>query len=55
MVTEICPLKNFYAAEKYHQDYYQQNQNQGYCSLVFTPKIERFEKVFKDKSNADLR
>ncbi|MCK7467621.1 MAG: peptide-methionine (S)-S-oxide reductase [Desulfosudis oleivorans] len=49
IVTEISPLKKFYPAEKYHQDYYEQNPNQGYCSFVITPKIEKFEKVFKDK------
>ena len=52
IVTEISPLKNFYSAEKYHQDYYEQNPNQGYCSFVITPKIEKFEKVFKDKLKA---
>jgi peptide-methionine (S)-S-oxide reductase len=49
IVTEISPLKKFYSAEKYHQDYYEQNPNQGYCSFVITPKIEKFEQVFKDK------
>ncbi len=52
ILTEISPLKNFYPAEKYHQDYYEQNPNQGYCSFVITPKIEKFEKVFKDKLKA---
>lgn len=49
IVTEISPFKKFYPAEKYHQNYYEQNPNQGYCSFVITPKIEKFEKVFKDK------
>lgn len=49
IVTEISPFKKFYPAEKYHQDYYEQNPNQGYCSFVITPKIEKFEKVFKNK------
>jgi peptide-methionine (S)-S-oxide reductase len=49
IITEISPLKKFYLAEKYHQDYYKQNPNQNYCSFVITPKIEKFEKVFKDK------
>ena len=52
IVTEISPLKKFYPAEKYHQDYYQQNPNQGYCSFVITPKIEKFERIFKDKMKA---
>ncbi len=49
IVTEISPLKEFYEAEKYHQDYYENNPNQGYCSFVITPKLEKFKKVFKEK------
>lgn len=49
IVTEILPYKNFYPAEQYHQDYYNNNQNQGYCRFVIAPKIEKFEKVFKAK------
>lgn len=49
IVTEIAPLTKFYKAEKYHQDYYQNNPYQGYCAFVITPKVEKFEKVFKDK------
>lgn len=49
IVTEISPFTNFYPAEKYHQNYYEQNPNQGYCSFVITPKIEKFEKIFKTK------
>ena len=48
IVTEISPLKNFYKAEEYHQDYFSKNPNQGYCNFVIVPKIEKFEKVFKD-------
>ena len=49
IVTEITAYTNFYKAEKYHQNYYDQNPSQGYCSFVITPKIEKFEKIFKDK------
>jgi peptide-methionine (S)-S-oxide reductase len=49
IVTEVSPLINFYLAEDYHQDYYAKNPNQGYCRLVVQPKVEKFEKVFKDK------
>jgi len=48
IVTEISELRKFYKAEDYHQDYYENNTNQGYCAFVITPKIEKFEKVFKD-------
>ena len=49
IVTEISPLTNFFSAEGYHQDYYKNNPNQGYCAFVIAPKVEKFEKVFKDK------
>jgi peptide-methionine (S)-S-oxide reductase len=49
IVTEISPFKVFYKAENYHQDYYNNNPNQGYCVYVIAPKLEKFEKLFKDK------
>lgn len=49
VVTEISPYKMFYKAEKYHQNYYNENGNQPYCSLVIRPKLEKFHKVFSDK------
>jgi peptide-methionine (S)-S-oxide reductase len=49
IVTEISPFAVFYKAEDYHQDYFEKNPHQGYCSFVITPKVEKFEKVFKDK------
>jgi peptide-methionine (S)-S-oxide reductase len=49
IVTTIEPLKEFYMAENYHQDYYQANPNQMYCRYVIKPKMEKFEKVFKEK------
>ncbi len=49
IVTIIEPFKNFYPAENYHQNYYNNNQNQGYCRFVIAPKLEKFQKVFKDK------
>lgn len=49
IVTEISEFKKFYKAEDYHQNYYNQNGNQPYCSFVITPKIEKFKKVFADK------
>lgn len=49
IVTEISPLKNYYKAENYHQDYYSQNPNQGYCQYVIAPKLDKFRKAFKDK------
>ncbi len=49
IVTEIVPYKNYYEAEEYHQNYYNQNGSQGYCQYVIQPKVEKFEKIFKDK------
>ena len=49
IVTTIEPFKNFYPAENYHQNYYNANQNQGYCRFVIAPKLEKFEKAFKNK------
>jgi len=49
IVTEISPLTNYFPAENYHQDYYNNNPNQGYCAFVIAPKLEKFRKVFKDK------
>jgi peptide-methionine (S)-S-oxide reductase len=49
IVTEISPFTNFYSAEKYHQNYFDNNPAQPYCSFVIAPKVEKFEKVFKSK------
>lgn len=48
IVTAIEPLKNFYKAENYHQDYFENNPKQPYCQMVVNPKVEKFEKLFKD-------
>jgi len=44
IVTEILPLKTFYKAEAYHQNYFRSNPNQPYCQVVIQPKVEKFEK-----------
>jgi len=44
IVTEIVPLKKFYKAEDYHQEYYDNNSNAPYCQVVITPKLEKLEK-----------
>lgn len=49
IVTEISAFRNFYAAEEYHQNFYTNNPNYGYCAYVIRPKLDKFEKVFKDK------
>jgi peptide-methionine (S)-S-oxide reductase len=49
IVTEISPFSEFYPAEDYHQRYFERNPNQMYCRVVIGPKLEKFQKVFKDK------
>lgn len=47
VVTEISEFKVFYKAEDYHQDYFENNPYQPYCSFVIEPKIKKFMKEFK--------
>jgi peptide-methionine (S)-S-oxide reductase len=47
IVTEITAIKNFYPAEKYHQNYFNANPAQSYCQFVIRPKVEKFNKEFK--------
>jgi peptide-methionine (S)-S-oxide reductase len=46
IVTEISPLINYYVAEDYHQDYYENNQNAGYCQVVIAPKVRKFMREY---------
>lgn len=48
IVTELLPLANYWPAEDYHQDYYERNPNQGYCSFVVGPKVAKFRKGFAE-------
>jgi peptide-methionine (S)-S-oxide reductase len=43
IVTEITPLKEFFAAENYHQNYYNENSGQGYCSFIIRPKVKKLQ------------
>jgi peptide-methionine (S)-S-oxide reductase len=49
IVTEITAFTKFYPAEDYHKEYFRLHGSQPYCSFVIRPKVEKFEKVFKDK------
>jgi len=49
IVTEIVPFKTFYEAEDYHQEYFDLNPDQPYCTYVIKPKMEKLRKVFADK------
>ncbi len=49
IVTEIRPFKNFYAAEDYHQDFYDRNRDYPYCNVIIDPKIKKLYKNFGDR------
>ncbi|MEO6168659.1 MAG: peptide-methionine (S)-S-oxide reductase MsrA [Chitinophagales bacterium] len=49
VVTEIAPLKKFFAAENYHQDYFNANGDAPYCQFVIAPKVDKLQQLFKDK------
>lgn len=53
IVTQLSPVSTFFEAEDYHQNYYNQNKSQGYCSFVITPKIDKVRTYFKDKLKKD--
>jgi peptide-methionine (S)-S-oxide reductase len=52
VVTEVTPFANFYAAEDYHQDYFNLNGEQPYCQMVVRPKVEKFRKQYGDRLKA---
>jgi methionine-S-sulfoxide reductase len=54
IVTTVEPLTQFYKAEDYHQNYYENNKNQPYCKMVIQPKIEKFEKIFKNRLKKEM-
>lgn len=49
IVTEIAPATEFYVAEGYHHNYYNENASQPYCQFVVRPKVEKFVKTFANK------
>lgn len=48
LVTEVLPLANYWPAEAYHQDYFKQHPEQGYCAFVVGPKVAKLRKQFKE-------
>jgi len=52
IVTEVAPLKTFYPAEDYHQNYFDNNPSQPYCRAIVAPKVSKFRKQFLDKLKA---
>ncbi len=49
IVTEVAPLVDFYPAEAYHQGYYRNNPNQGYCQVVIAPKVAKFRQRYMNR------
>ena len=48
IVTEVVPLTKFYPAEDYHQNYYAQNQKQGYCQIIIAPKLQKVQEKYAE-------
>lgn len=49
VVTQVAPFKDFYSAEKYHQEYFARNPENPYCSVVIAPKLDKFRKQYLKK------
>ncbi len=49
IVTQIAPLRAYYKAEDYHQNYYRTHSSQPYCSIVIAPKLQKLYKAFASK------
>lgn len=50
IVTEVTPFREFYAAEDYHQKYFQRNPEQAYCRMVIAPKLKKFRQQYLEKT-----
>jgi peptide-methionine (S)-S-oxide reductase len=53
IITEIVPLDKFYRAEDYHQNYFNNNPQQGYCQVVINPKLAKLRQKFASKLKKD--
>ena len=52
VVTELAPRENYWRAEDYHQHYFANHPEQGYCAFVVAPKVEKFRRTFKARVRA---
>lgn len=55
IVTQVVPFEAFYKAEDYHQNYFNENGSQPYCTYVVRPKVEKFMKQFKDRVKTEYK
>ena len=49
IVTEVAPAATWFKAEDYHQDYFRQHPDQGYCAFIVAPKVAKFRKTFSNR------
>jgi peptide-methionine (S)-S-oxide reductase len=49
IVTEVVPFNKFYSAGEYHENFYKNNSNNGYCQFVIEPKLKKLQKLFREK------
>jgi peptide-methionine (S)-S-oxide reductase len=54
VVTELKPVQNYSRAEDYHQHYFENHPEQGYCAFVVAPKVEKFRKTFASRVRAGM-
>jgi peptide-methionine (S)-S-oxide reductase len=54
IVTEIVPLDHFYEAESYHQNYYNNHPDQGYCQIIINPKLQKLREKFTARLKPEL-
>ncbi|MEO8392968.1 MAG: peptide-methionine (S)-S-oxide reductase MsrA [Chloroflexota bacterium] len=52
IVTEVTPIETFYAAEAYHQEYFKNHPDQGYCRIIIAPKVAKFRKHYLEQLKA---
>lgn len=52
IVTQVAAFTEFYPAEDYHQEYFANHPNQGYCQMVIAPKVAKFRKHFFERLKA---
>jgi peptide-methionine (S)-S-oxide reductase len=55
IVTEITPFTNFYPAEEYHDDYYDNNRSAGYCVYVIDPKVKKLLATYSNEVRSEYK
>jgi len=55
IVTEISPFKNFYVAEDYHKDYYENHKDNAYCNFIIDPKLDKLLKKYRNEVKEEYK